>query len=65
MKPKFLIFAVLLAALPLATAAADPHDGYKQRMEKRDKWRERGEYKYEERRGRHGEYKYEEKGPGY
>ena len=65
MKPKFLIFAVLLGALPVATAAADPFDGYKQRMEKRDKGHERGEYKYEERRGRHGEYKYEEKGPGY
>ncbi len=65
MKPKFLIFAVLLGALPVATAAADPYDGYKQRMEKRDKGHERGEYKYEERRGRHGEYKYEEKGPGY
>ena len=65
MKPKFLIFAVLLAGLPLATAAADPYDGYKQRMEKRDRGHARGEYKYEERRGRHGEYKYEEKGPGY
>ncbi len=59
MKPKFLIFAVLLAALPLATAAADPYDGYKQRMEKRDRGHARGEYKYEMRLGRYGEYRYE------
>ena len=74
MRYKAILFAALIGLTSYAGAAvADPHDGYKQAIERETKYGKRGEYKYEEKgpgykyeykRDRHGNVKVEYKGKG-